>query len=199
MFMHLTCLRRNSIALMYVSAKSCITLQKTLTTSFACSTIALLEDDTFIVGTINHQHPVRTISVQGQEGDIRHKLLPDKKYRRHESSCTYVPCTKTVVFSDIDQDTVYMCDITSGESRVIKSDKIRSPKRVCAGPAGTVFVCSGDNKSIVQLSHQGDVLMSNDVGIKRPYAIGLSRDGTRLVVSSSGLRPHILQLFVVSI
>ena len=125
MFMHLTCLRRNSIALMYVSAKSCITLQKTLTTSFACSTIALLEDDTFIVGTINHQHPVRTISVQGQEGDIRHKLLPDKKYRRHESSCTYVPCTKTVVFSDIDQDTVYMCDITSGESRVIKSDKIR--------------------------------------------------------------------------
>jgi len=134
---------------MMVSKKSSITLQKTLITSVGCSTIALLDADTFIVGTIKHQHPVRTVTVQGQEGDIRHKLLPDKKYRRHESSCTYVPCTNTVVFSDRDQHTVYMCEITSGDGRVIKSDKIRKPRRICAGPAGTVFVCSGDTHCMV--------------------------------------------------
>jgi len=87
-----------------------------------------------------------------------------------------------------------MYDITSGEGRVIKSDKIHSPRRVCAGPAGTVFVCSGDS----QLSPQGDVLMTNDVGMKRPTAISLSRDGARLAVSSSGLGPNTVNLLVVS-
>ena len=110
---------------MLVSKKSYITLLKTVTTSFTCSTIALLDVGTFIVGTINHQRPLRTVTVHGQEGDIRHKLFPDQIYNMYQSSCTYIPCTKTVVFSDIDQDTVYMCDITSGESRVFKSDKIR--------------------------------------------------------------------------
>ena len=110
-FKYTTCLRRNSIKLMLVSSKSSITLQKTLTTSFACSTIALLDADTFIVGTINHPHPVRTISVNGQEGDIRHKLLPDQKYPINGSFCTYMPCTKTVVFTVQDEGTVYMCDI----------------------------------------------------------------------------------------
>jgi len=183
---------------MMVSKTSAITLHKTLTTSFACSTIALLDADTFIVGTINHQHPVRTVSVQGQVGDIRHKLLPDQIYNMHQSSCTYVPCTKTVVFSDRDQDTVYMCDIKSGNGRVINSDKIRQPKRVCAGPAGTVFVSSGNTHSIVQLSHQGDVLMSNNVGMKLPTAISLSRDGTRMVVANAVGGQTMIKLFMVS-
>jgi len=198
MYIYLTCLRRNSIALMLVSEKSSITLHKTLTTSFACSTIALLDSDTFIVGTINHQHPVRTVSVQGQEGDIRHNLLPNQIYNKHKSSCTYVPCTKTVVFSDRGQDTVYMCDITSGEGRVIKTDKIHKPLRACAGPAGTVFVCSRATHSIVQLSHQGDVLMTNDVGMILPFAISLSRDGTRMAVSNSVGGQFMIKLFMVS-
>jgi len=183
---------------MMVSKKSSITLQKTLTTSFGCSNIALLDADTFIVGTINHQHPVRTVTVQGQAGHIRHKLIPDKKYEIYRSSCTYITCTKTVVFSDRDQNTVYMCDITSGEGRVIKSDKIRRPRRVCAGPAGTVFVSSGDNQSIVQLSHQGDVMMSNDVGMLYPYAVTFTGDSTRMVVSNGVIGQNVIKLFMVS-
>jgi len=181
-----------------VSKKSSIPLQKTLTTSFNCSTIAILDADTFIVGTNGHQRPVRTVSVQDQEGHIQQKLLPDKKYRTYQSSCTYIPCTKTVVFSVRNQDTVYMCDITSGEGRLIKTDKIRKPKSVCAGPAGTVFVCSGDTQSIVQLSPQGDVLMTNNVGMKSPYAICLSRDGTRMAVSNSVGVKTMIKLFMVS-
>jgi len=66
MFIHLTCLRRNSMSLMFVSTKSSITLQKSLTTSFACSTIALLYADTSMVGTIDHQHPVHMVTVRAR-------------------------------------------------------------------------------------------------------------------------------------
>jgi len=93
---------------------------------------------------------------------------------------------------------VYMCDLTSGEGRVIKTDKIRTPKSACAGPAGTVFVCSGDTQSIVQLSPQGDVLMTNNVGMMSPYAICLSRDDTRMAVSNSAGGQKMIKLFMVS-
>jgi len=183
---------------MLVSKKSSITLHKTLTTSFACSTIALLDVDTFIVGTINHQRPLRTVTVQGQEGDIRHKLLPDKQYNKHQGFCTYIPCTKTVVFSDRDQNTLFMCEITSGDGRVIKSDKIRKRRRICAGPAGTVFVCSGDTQCIVQLSSQGDVLMAHSVDMNLPYVVSLSRDGRRMVVANCASGQNVIKLFMVS-
>ena len=141
---------RTSIALMSVSEESTITLYKTLNTSFKCSTISPLDTGTFIVTTVDNPRPVRTIDVHGNEGEIQHKLLPDKSYGKYfVSACTNVQSTKTIVFTDRDQHTVYMCNITSGEGHVIKNDKIRSPTGVCAGPAGTVFVCCTDSGTAV--------------------------------------------------
>jgi len=90
-----------------------------------------------------------------------------------------------------------MCDVTSGEGHVIKSDKIVEPRGVCAGPAGTVFVCSGGTNTIVQLSQDGEILMTHGVDMGRPLTASLNRDGTRLVVSN-WIGQNMIKLFHVS-
>jgi len=182
---------------MSVSDDSSITLLKTLPTSFCCDSISSMDTDTFIVSTYDQERPVRTIDIQGYEGDIQHKLLHDKTYGIDESACTYIPSTNTLVFSDCDQDTVYMCNLASGEGHTIKSDKIVSPRRVCAGPAGTVFVCSEGTNTIVQLSHDGEILMTHDIGML-PFAVSLNKDGTRLVVSNWTDGQDTIKLFHLS-
>ena len=198
MFIYPPCLRRKSIALLSVSKESNITVQKTLATSFVCSTISPLDADTFVISTANHPRPVRTITIQGREGDIQHRLLPDKTYTMYKSACAYIPSTKTLVFVDTLKHTVYMCDITSGEGHVIKHDIMQCPTGVCAGPAGTVFVCSEDTNSIVQLSREGQVLMTYEVGMFYPSALSLSKDGTHLVVSNSHVDNFKIKLFKIS-
>jgi len=183
---------------MSVSDDSSITLLKTLSKSFCCYSISSMDAYTFIVSTYWHERPVRTIDLQGNEGDIQHKMLPDKEYGQFRSACTYISSTNTLVFSDLYQDTVYMCDLTSGEGHVIKSDKIVEPAGVVAGPSGTVFVCSDGTGTLVQLSQDGEILMTHDVGMKWPYAVSLNRDGTRLVVSNRTDEKKKIKLFHVS-
>jgi len=183
---------------MSVSDDSSVTLVKRLPTSFLCFTLSPVDADTFMISTINHERPVRTIDVHGNEGDFKHKLLPDKTYKTDESTCTYIPSTNTCVFVERDQHTVYMCDITSGEGHVVTSDKIVTPRRVHAGPNDTVFVCSRGTHAIVQISPRGDILISHNVDMKFPYAVSLSRDGTRLAVSNSEIDNFKIKLFKVS-
>ena len=190
---------RCSIALMSVSDDSSITMLRTLSTSFCCYSISSMDTDTFIVSTYFHERPVRTIDIQGNEGDIQHKLLPDKAYGPFESACTCISSTNTLLFSDWNQNTVYMCDLTSGEGHVIKSDKIVRPRGVCAGPAGTVFVCSAVTNTLVQLWQDGEILMTHDIGMDMPHAVSLNRDSTHLVVSNSAEGQHMIKLFHVSL
>jgi len=157
-----------------------------------------MDTDTFIVSTYKHERPVCTIDIQGNEGDIQHKLLPDQAYDLFNSACTYIPSTNTLVFSDRDQGTVYMCELTSGEGHVIKSDKIVEPAGVGAGPAGTVFVCSEGTNTLVQLSQDGEILMTHDVGMECPFAVSLNRESTRLVVSNWTDKRDKIKLFHVS-
>jgi len=189
---------RDSIALMSVSDDSSITLLKTLPTSFGCDNISPMDADTFMVSTYDHERPVRTIDLQGNEGDVQHKLLPDKAYTLDESACIYIPSTNTLVFSVWCQDTVFMCELTSGEGHVIKSDKIVEPAGVCAGPAGTVFICSRGTGALVQLSQDGEILMTHYVDMAWPYDVCLSGDGTHLVVSNWTDEQNTIKLFHVS-
>ena len=164
-----------------------------------------MDADTFIVSTFStyyDERPVRTIDIQGNEGDIQHKLLPDKAYGPFESACTYIPSTNTLVFSHWYQDTVYICNLTSGEGHVIKNDKKVSPRGVCAGPDDTVFVCSEGTDTLVQLSQDGEILMTHDVGMGvgmgRPHAVSLNTDGTRLVVTAYEDGDNTIKLYHVS-
>jgi len=141
--------------------------------------------DAFVVSSPYNKPPVRTIDVDGNEGKIQHKLLPDKTYSfTLENACAFIPQTKTLVFTEQGQHTVYMCDLTSGEGHVIKNDQIRGPRGVCAGPGGTVFVCSEGTDSVVQLSPQGDVLASHRVDLVYPFVISVSKDHKRVVVGN---------------
>ena len=189
---------RYSIAHMSVSDDSSVTLLKTLPTSFCCDNISPMYADTFMVSTNDHERPICSIDVQGNVEDVQHKLLPDKINDICESACTYIPSTNTLVFSYCDQNTLYMCDVMSGDGHVIKSDKIVGPRGVCAGPAGTVFVCSGGTGALVQLSQDGEILMTYDIGMECPYAVSISGDGTRLVVASWADEQNTIKLFHVS-
>jgi len=174
---------------MSVSGDNTFTLLKTLFTSFNCGSISLLDGDTFILTTYNHERPVRTIDVHGNEGEFQHKLLPDKNFKLATSACAYIPSTKTLLFCGRKQNTVYMCDITSGEGHVIKSKEIVEPRGICAGQNGGSFVCSEDTHCVVQLSPTGDVLTSLRVNMKYPRAVSVSRDGSFMAVSNS-MDPH---------
>jgi len=180
---------------MSVSKNSTITMLKEITTTFLCDSISLLDVDTFLVGTYGHRPPICTIDVEGNEREVQHKLLPDKTYRLGESACVYIPLTETILFTDNEQHTVYMCDIKSGEGRVITNDIIEEPKGICASPKGNVFVCSTKSHPIVQLSLHGDVLMTHDVGMYGPCAISVSTDGSRLVVANSRVGQRKIKLF----
>jgi len=183
---------------MSVSDDCSVTMVKMLPTPFTYFSISPMDAGTFMVSPYNHERPVRTVDVHGKQGDFKHKLLPDKTYKIYESACTFIPSTNTCVFVDRDQHTVYMCDITSGEGHVVKSDKIVKPRGVYAGPNGTVFVCSNYTGAFVQISPRGDILMSHDVEMWAPNAVSLSGDGARLAVSNSEIDNFKIKLFKVS-
>ena len=174
-----------SIALLSVSKSNNISLVRTLKLSFYCRSICPMDGDRFILGTVNHPRPVRTITVHGQEGDVQHVGLPDKTYELGYSRCTYVESHKTVVLTVRDDHEVYLSNIENGRCHIVHSDKIRQPLGACPGIDGTVFVCSGETGYVVQLTTQGTVLTTHDISMAWPFAVSLSRDGTRLVVSNS--------------
>jgi len=180
---------------MSVSENSTITMLKEITTTFKCDSISLLDVGTFMVRTYGQRPPIRTIDVDGNEGEVQHKLIPDKTYKADNSACTYTPLNEIIFFTDREQHAVYMCDINSGEGRVITNDNIQEPRGICAGPKGNVFVCSMKSHCIVQLSLRGDVLMTHDFGMYGPYAISVSTDGSRLVVSNIAGGQREIKLF----
>ena len=125
--------------------------------------------------------------------------LPDKTYELGYSRCTYVEPHKTVVFTDRHAHTVYLSNIENGRCHIVHSDKIRQPLGACPGIDGTVFVCSAGHGTVVQLTTQGTVLASHDVSMAVPWAVCLSRDGTRLAVSNNVMdKQNKIKLFKVS-
>jgi len=183
---------------MSVSRTNNISLVKTLTPSFVCFSIFPMEDERFLVSTVDHPRSVRTITVQGHEGEVQHAGLPDKTYKAADSMCTYIAEHKTLVFTDRQAHTVYMCNIESGRCQTVQSDKIKKPCGACPGNYGTVFVCSKDTNTLVQLSLRGEILMSHNVGMVFPLAVSLSTDGSRVAVSNCAKGQKMIKVFQMS-
>ena len=116
------------------------------------------------------------------EGELQHAGLPFTVSGFNEGACAYIPSSKTLLFSNCSNDTVFVCDNVSGTCREIKDRRIRSPRSVCAGPHGSSFVCSTVTQTVVQLSPDGEVVTSHEVDML-PLAVSVSNDGTRMVVS----------------
>jgi len=129
---------------------------------------------------------------------VQHAGLPDKRYDVGQSRCTFITKHKIVVFMDTNAHEVYLSNIENGRYTIVHSDEIRSPKGACPGIDGSVFVCSGETGTVVQLTTQGTVLASHDVSMEWPRDVSLSRDGTRLAVSNRAEGRTMIKLFKVS-
>jgi len=184
-----------NIALLTMASDSTLTVVKTVSTSFSCFSISLLDTDTFLVGTWNHPKPVRTITIRGTEGELSNASFPNKTYGPDKSTCTYIPSTKTMVLTDWEDNAVYMCSTETSECRKVTDDRIRRPRGVCGGPGGTAIVCCNDSNTIVQLSPQGCVMMEQSVGMMYPLAVSGSRDGSHMVVSNRHTNNEKIKLF----
>jgi len=185
------------LSLLTVSDGNNISLVRTMNTSFNCFSISALETDSFLVSTFDHPQPIRAITVQGQEGDLQNANFPSTVYTLEGNKSTYITSTKTAIISDRKDDAIYMCSIENGHMKKIKDSAIREPRGVVGGPDGSVFVCCHVTHSVVRLSPRGDVLFTHDVRMKGPYAISVSRDGTRLVVSNNRVKYGKIKLFKI--
>jgi len=168
-----------------VAKDSNITPITTITTSFPCRSICPIDKDTFLVGTIDHSPPVRTVTVQGQEGYVQHGSLPNKTYKFEESWCTFVQHEKTVVLVDRFAHSVHFYNLDNGTTTTVQNGDIREPEGVCSGgDRGSVFLCSSGNGSVVQLSARGELVKVHSVDMVNPRTISVSQDG-RLVVANT--------------
>ncbi|WAR28230.1 hypothetical protein MAR_013934 [Mya arenaria] len=177
-----------TICLLTVDSDNTITLMKTLNTSNYCDSICLLNDRTFVVSTWDDPRPARMIDVDGKESDFDNVKFPGKTYKRGESKCAYIPSRDTLVLIDRLVHIVYMYNTVSGKNREVKA--IREPKSACVGPAKSVFVCSKNTNSVIQVSPDGDIQASCGVDMECPYAVAVSRDGSRMAVINSAVNTY---------
>jgi len=177
---------KQQICLLTVARDSSITQITTISTSFSCDSISPIDKDTFLVGTVDHSPPVRTVTVQGQEGYVQHGSLPNKTYKFNKSSCTFVQHEKTVVLVDRFAHSVHFYNLDNGTNATVQNSDIRAPVGVCGrGDRGSVFLCSTGTGSVVQLSARGELVKVHSVDMFNPYALSVSMDGRTLVVANS--------------
>ncbi|XP_052784435.1 uncharacterized protein LOC128220193 [Mya arenaria] len=185
------------ICLLTVSVDNTITLMKTLTPSTYCYSICPLNDRTFVVSTVGDPRPARKIDVDGKESDFDNVKFPGKTYKIDESKCTYIPSRDVLVLTDRHAHTVYLYNTATGKSSEVKDGRIREPRGACAGPDDSVFVCSRNTNSVIQISPDGDILASCDVDMDGPYAVAVSRTGSRMAMVNCAKGVKELKLFKI--
>ncbi|XP_052784599.1 uncharacterized protein LOC128220295 [Mya arenaria] len=189
----------HNICLMAVGSDNTITLMKTLNVSFSCWSIALIKTDTFALSTWNNDpRQVRMIDVNGSESDFDDVEFPAKTYTCEDSTCTYNSYQDTLVFVDRNAHKIYIYNTTTGNSIEVTDKRIKEPRGVCVGPCGSMFICSEETNSVVQISPAGCVLASCNVNMDFPMTIAISRDGSRLAVSNSLQDGREIKLFKIS-
>ncbi|XP_052819271.1 uncharacterized protein LOC128245095 [Mya arenaria] len=186
-----------NICLLTVDSDNMISLMKTLTISTYSFAICPLNDRTFVVSTYDDPRPARMIDVDGNESDFENVKFPGKTYKRDESVCTYIPSRHILVITDRDAHTVYMYHAVSGKRTDVKDKRIREPKGACVGPDQSVFTCSQNTNSVIQISPDGEILTSCDVDMKFPFAVAVSRDGSRMAVTNCAKGVGKLKLFKI--
>ncbi|XP_052784623.1 uncharacterized protein LOC128220310 [Mya arenaria] len=182
-----------TICLLTVGTDNSITLMKTLNTSTNCCSICPLDGRTFVVSTYIDLRPARVIDVDGKESDFDNMKFPGKMYKH--GKCTYIRSRDVLVLTDKHAHTVYMYNTATGKISEVNDGRIRKPRDTCAGPDESVFVCSGNTNSVVQIAPDGDILASCDIDMGYPYAVAVSRDGSKLAVTNSAVGVGQLKLF----
>ena len=187
------------IEFLHISKNNYISLTRMIPTTAQYNCICLMNDSRFLVNTINDSRPMRMITFNGTEKDL--DTLPEKPYRLNDSGSTYMRDTDITVLTDRLDNTVYMYYNKEGRHALkytVRDDHIKEPIGACQGPNHSVFVCSLDTHSIVQVSASGRVLGSHTLDMQFPRTVCMSKDGQKVAVANGTLGNMKLQLFRVS-
>ncbi|XP_060578655.1 uncharacterized protein LOC132735691 [Ruditapes philippinarum] len=159
------------------------------------NSIFLKDDRQLIVGTIEDQRPVRTVSLVGEEKNFINNFQ-NKAYPVGASLCTYIKNSDKLVLTD--ENTVYIYDIKTNKKLKVKDEQIRKPSGAAVGPSDTILVCSNRTNSIVQVSQTGQILSSHRINMDSPYRACVSRDKAFLVVTNNDNGSRKMQKFEIS-
>lgn len=159
--------------------------------------ICMIDEENFLVGTVDDPEPVRVISLTGEEKEINVNL-PKTTYPADHSACTYIKNCGKVVMSDRYAHTIYICDVGSRKRVEVKDENfIKEPCGLASGPADCVFVCSDQTNSVVLISHTGEILESIELDVEFPRSICISKDHCKLAVCNACIGEIKLQLFEI--
>ena len=183
---------RSAIVLLLVCPNSNISLTKTIPVSSCLYSISPFYIGTFLSNTRGVAQPVRIVDIEGNETVLHYQELPNEIER---SRCTFIQSKDTLVFTDTNANTVYLLNTKTGERFKVIHPSIDNPRDACEGPNGTVLISCFS--SILQLTVKGEILSSVDVGVICLYSVSVSKDGTKLAVSSSEPRNMELRLFKI--
>ncbi|KAL4216770.1 hypothetical protein ACF0H5_024493 [Mactra antiquata] len=159
--------------------------------------ISLMDDEKCVVSTYDNDEHFRIVSMTGVEDDFNVQF-PSKRYKPGTNFCTYIRGRNKVVNCDRDEDKIYIYDIESGESVVVKDNLIKSPCCVAVGPYDHVFVCSAGTRSLVEMSPGGRVLSSHQIDMMFPLSVAISKDEKLLAVSNFAIGAKKLSLYKIT-
>ncbi|KAL4216717.1 Transcription intermediary factor 1-alpha [Mactra antiquata] len=167
-----------------VSKTNEITVNRTCEMNAKYYSISMMNNDNFVVSTIDHIKPFRIVSMSGHETDINIKTS-SKKYPLGTNYCTFICDREIFVQTDTGEDKIYIYNIESGENVMVKDELVKSPCGVAVGPHDHVFVGSESTKCLVEITPGGRVLSSHQVDMKYPRYIAISKNKKLLAVSNA--------------
>ncbi|KAL4216704.1 hypothetical protein ACF0H5_024427 [Mactra antiquata] len=155
-----------------------------------------MNNDNFVVSTVDHIKPFRIVSMSGDETEFNIKTS-SKKYPVGTNYCTFICDREILVQTDRDEDKIYIYNIESGENVMVSDKLVKSPCGVAVGPYDHVFVGSNSTKCLVEITPGGRVLSSHQVDMWYPRYIAISKDKKLLAVSNSAKGAVKLSLYKI--
>ncbi|KAL4216711.1 hypothetical protein ACF0H5_024434 [Mactra antiquata] len=185
-----------TLGILNVSKTNKLTVKRTCEMNASYYSISMMNNDNFVVSTVDHIKPFRIVSISGDESEFNIKTS-SKKYPRDTNYCTFICDREILVQTDTDEDKIYIYNIESGENVTVSDKLVKSPCGVAVGPYDHVFVGSNSTKCLVEITPGGRVLSSHQVDMWYPRYIAISKDKKLLAVSNSAKGAVKLSLYKI--
>lgn len=182
----------------HVTRNNDVTSLRVCKVAVQCGCICMMDEDNFMVGTIDDPTPIRVLS---RELDVLELGIDfqEKRYPVRHSSCTYIKNCNKVVLTDRYANTVYIYDIVTNSGIEVKDETvIIEPRDVAVGANDCLFVCSEKTSSVVQISISGQILATHKLDMLYTCRVSVSKDLKTLAVSNACVGGKRVQLFQIA-
>lgn len=161
------------------------------------SSIYVMDDDKFVMTTINGSKPVRTVSVLGHVTDLD-LSFPVRQYGVDESACAYIKndAGDKLVLLASEDNVVIIYDMKTDIKNIVRNKLIVNPRSVAICPSNTILVATVDR--IVQLSPSGRILTSFVAYMANCRSICISKENRRLAVTNAVKGSKMMTLFEIT-